>query len=305
MYLNERRYQFDRPILYNNNNVNSLYQAYINPEAVSKVGEYKKIPAGSFLTSDNRLLARANIISPYTAADPSVIVDNPWVFLPGDVLYEIGDSSFNLLAEQQAVNNATQELGTVTAVNPGVEKFQVTLTPSAIAIGDVFNLQFEEMSIAVTATTTDVADLLQLLSSALTDQRRSHFSSIDAVDIAIDATSLTITAKETGQIFTTSGSVVGTGALSIQVAGGAGTLTITPAAGNNSHDIGAKIGVINARPLGIVAHTKYLTDDWGLELVGDLAAYDTANINTKAVPYLDGNIVSALPTLKFMPTYGS
>lgn len=303
-YINEKRFALDPQILYNNCNTNNLHGAYVKPEHLSKVGQYKKILAGSILGSNNRLLARANIISPYAAGSNQVVVDNPWAFLPGDVLYEIGDSSENYLGEQQAVSNATQIFGTVDSIDAGAGFFTTTVTPSAIAVGDIFTLKFEEVEVKVTATTTDVADLIELIKQALAKYNRPQQTSLEYVTVEYTATNIVFTAKEVGIIFTISTSVVGSGAFDVLVASGAGTLTITPDAGNSNHSIGAKIGVISDRPLGIIAHTYYVTDDWGLGLVADFAAYDMANVYKKALPYLDGSIVSQLPRLQFIPTYG-
>lgn len=303
-YINQKRFTRDPQVLFNNRNTNNLQGAYLKPESLSKVGQYKKVIAGSIYGSNNRLLARANIISPYTAAATSVVVDNPWAFLPGDVLYEIGDDTENYLGEQQAVNNATQVFGTVTSVDPGSELFQTTVTPSAIAVNDVFTLKFEEVEVKVTATTTVVADLIELIKNALAEYNRPQQTSLESVTIEYTASSIVFTAKEVGIIFTVTTSVVGSGAFAVLVAPGAGTLNITPDVGNNSHSIGAKIGVISDRPVGIIGNTHYVTDDWGLGLVADFAAYDMANINKKALPYLDGSIVAQLPRLQFTPAYG-
>lgn len=304
-YLNQKVYARDPQVLYNNKNTNNLYGVYIDPEKLSMVGRYRRILAGSFLGSNQRPLARSKVIAPYVAAATSFVVDNPWAFLPGDVLYEIGDNTEDYLAERLAVANAVQEFGTVVSVDAGTSLFQTTVTPSAIAVGDVYTLKFEEVEIKVTAATTVVADLIDLIKVALADFNRPEFTSLEMATVTYNAANIVFQAKELGLIFTIATSVTGAGALDVLVAPGAGTLTITPAAGNNNQVIGAKVGVINDRPVGVITETKYLNDDRGLDLVADFAAYDMANVYKKSLLYLDGSIVDQLPRVSFFPAYGN
>lgn len=299
-FINQKRYVLDPQILYNNCNTNNLHGAYIKPESLSQVGSYKKIPAGSFLGSNNRAIARSKVIAPYTAGSDSVVVQTPWLFLPGDVLYEIGDKTDNLYAEQQAVANQTQEFGTVTAVDSGSGKFKTTVTPNNIAAGDVFSLTFEEIEVKVIADSTDTADLIDKLKSAMSQYLRPDRTSLDTVNIEYSPTEISFTAVETGMLFTVTTAVGGTGSLDVTVEPGAGTLSISPAAGNNNQSIGAKIGVVGDRALGVIAHTYYLNNDWGQDLVADFAAYDMANVYKKALPYLDGDLIAQLPKLEFI-----
>lgn len=303
-YLTRKSYRIDKAVLYNNCNTNSLYGQIVPASDVGRIGDAAIIYQGSIWT-DKGVLARANLISPYTAGDTTIIVHNPYPFKVGDVLYEIGDGSESTMAESQAVNNATaQVLGTITAINTA-KNYQVTeITPSAIAIGDVFNLDLEGQTATFTATTTNVADVTAGLKDSLLNRMRSHHSLIDCLEVTEDGTKLVLTGLEPGEIFTVKGSVVGTGQLAIAVTTPVGAITITPDAGNNSHQIGAKIGRIDQYPLGVIAKEYYLTDSEGLAKTVDISAYDTANVNRKALHYLDGQVVTALTTVKLIPTYG-
>ncbi len=303
-YLTRKSYRIDKTVLYNNCNTNSLYGQIVPASDVRKIGNDSKIFEGSIWTNKG-LLARANLISPYTASSNTIIVHNPYPFKVGDVLYEIGDSSEDTIGESQRINNNTaQVLGTITAIDTA-NNYQVTeITPSAIAIGDVFNLDLEGQTASFTATTTDVADVTAGLKDALLNRMRSHHSLIDCLEITEDGTKLVLTAKEPGEIFFVKGSVVGAGQLAIIVTTSVGAITITPDAGNNSHQIGAKVGRIDQYPLGVIAKSYYLTDNEGLAKTVDISAYDTANVYRKALHYLDGQVVTALPTIKLTPHYG-
>ena len=305
-YLTTKKYALDRPVLYNNVNANSLYGNHIKPGNLSSVGGYKKIPAGSWLTENYRLLDRAIAISPYTAGQTKVAINNPWAFLPGDVLHIIGSINEDYLAEKNAVEQATAPIfGTVVSVNAGSNPMLTTITPTGVAVGDVFNLKIEEIKVSHIATTTNVGDVVIGLYEKLMDSlQSSEHSTAEGLTIKGNGTNLTMSAKEPGQIFITTGSVVGSGNMAIAVSEGIGTLNITLGAGNANLVIGAKIGSINKKVLGIIAHTQYLTDADNLERVADYAAYDAANINKKALIYLDGALVAANQTLKYMPSYG-
>lgn len=306
-YLTQKQYALDRPVLFNNLNVNNLISSYIKPELISSVGGYKKIPAGSWLTDGDRLLDRAIVISPYTAGQTKVAVNNPWAFLPGDVLHIIGDSSENYMAEKNAVEQATAPVfGTVVSVNTGVAPMLTTITPANVAVGDIFNLEIEETQVSYIANTTVVADVVKgLYDQLVTYMQQSHHSTIEGLKIKNNGTNLSLQTKEPGQIFVTTGSVVGTGTMAIAVSEGIGTLEITAGAGNANLTIGSKIGSINKPGLGIIAHTLYLTDQDNLDRVGDYAAYDAGNIFKKSLTYLDGALVAANQTLKYMPPYSS
>ena len=302
-YLNTRRFKKEGSILYNNVGANTLHGIYLDADNMANVGNYKKIIAGTFLTADNRVHGAAKVISPYTAGATQVVVDNPWSFQIGDVLYLIGDADSSPSEEKAAFDNKTTEFGTVTAINAGTSRYKATITPTAIAVGDVVNLSIEELSISVIAKTTVIGDLLTQIVDELNLSGRSDLGVLDYLDYTIEADTLVITAKETGTILTVNVSVTGTGTATVEVATGIGTIEITAGAGNSAILIGAKLSIVDSNILGIFAHSEYLTDDWRQEMTADTAAYDTANINLKALPYMDGAIAAQLPTLKFMPPY--
>ena len=303
-YLTRKVYRIDNAVLYNNCNTNNLYGQIVPGSDIGRIGDAAIIYQGSIWT-DKGVLARANLISPYTSGDTTIIVHNPYPFKVGDVLYEIGDGSEDIMAESQAVNGGTaQTLGTITAID-NAQNYQITeITPGEIAVGDIFNLDLLGQTASFIAATTNVADVTAGLKDNLLNRMRSHHSLIDCLEVTEDGTKLVLTAKEPGEIFTVRGSVVGTGQLAIAVTNSVGAITITPDAGNNSHAVGAKIGRIDQYPLGVIGKSYYLTDSEGLNKTVDIAAYDTANINRKALHYLDGQIVTSLSTIKLIPTYG-
>ena len=305
-YLTKKTFRRERPVLYNNCNTNNLQGSYIKPSNISKVGDYKRVVEGTWLGYSDRLVPAAIVISPYTAGDPSVVVNNPWAFLPGDVLSLIGDETENYMTEKDAVSSGTApEFGTVDSVDPGVSPQQTTVTPSAVAIGDIYTLKIGETEVSFEATTAVVDDVVTGLYDALTIYlQQSHHSTVESLKIENNVTDLILTAESPGEIFVTTGSVVGAGALDIAIAPGVGTVNITPGAGNAAVNIGAKLRDITVRPLGIIATPIYLTSDHGLDRIGDYAAYDSANINKAALTYLDGDLVASMPTLKYMKPYG-
>lgn len=304
-YLNRKSYRLEKQVLYNNVGTNSLYGQHIKPENIATVGGYKRIFEGSVWTNKG-ILKRASLVSPYTAGGDTLIVNYPYPFAVGDVLYEIGTSTEDAIAENGAiVSGSATELGTVTAISQ-IENYQATeVTLNSIVVNDVISFDIEGQTVSYTATTTDIAEILKGLKKQFTGGLRSHHSVLDFLEITEDGTKLSLTAKEPGEIFTVKGEVLGTGTVEIEVTKPVGALTITPAAGNNSHEIGAKIGTIDQVPLGIIANQFYLSDDEGLPTIADIAAYDTANIYKRALPYLDGQVVAAIPTLKYIPVYGS
>lgn len=305
-YLTQKTYALERPILFNNDISNNLFGTQIKADKVSRTGGCKKIQAGSFITTEGRLLDRAVVIAKYTSGQPGVIVNNPWAFLPGDILYVIGDETENYVAEKTAVEQGTAPIfGTVTAVNLGVNLFQATIVPSGVTVGSTYTLQIEEVVVSYTAKTTVVSDLLKgLQDELLAYSQQAEHSTIQGITITNNNANLVIKAKELGQLFKVKADVSGSGNLAIAIPFSLGALNITPSAGNATLEVGSKIGSIDKQAIGIIAKTLYLTDQDNQERPSDCAAYDMANINKRALPYLDGALVAANQTLKYLPPYG-
>ncbi len=306
-FLNKKTYQLDPPVLLDLNNTNNLNSAYIQPEKLSLVGRYKRVRAGSWLANDSRLLPAAIVIGAYTAGETSVVVNNPWAFLPGDVLSIVGDATENAIAEYNAVTQGTApEFGTVTVVNPGIEPFEATLTLSAIANGDAIFLKLENVIAGYSATSADISEAIKgLYDSLVTNRQESNHDLNEAIQITNNGTTLTFKAAEPGILFEINGGVTGAGSMDIAIAEGTGSLTITPGAGNADLEFGAKLRDINYQGLGIFANTMYCTEDRGLERLADNAPYDAGNIYKKSLLYLDGELIRSNPTLKYSPAYGS
>ena len=303
-YKNIKRYRLDRQVLYNNVGTNSLYGQHIKPDSISSIALYKRIFAGSIWTNKG-ILKRAKVLSPYDGASDRIVVNYPYPFAVGDTVYIIGDSSEDNASEANAVNTASAtELGEVTAIDGGNAMQTTELTPSGIAEGDVITVDLEGASYSYVASTTDVAEIVAGIKKAMASGLRSHHSVIDFLDISEDGSKLTLKAKESGETFMVTTNVIGNGSLDVEVTSPVGTLTITPSGSGTALEVGAKIGTIDQVPLGIIAHEFYLSDDDGLDTIADIAAYDTANVYKRALPYLDGQVVSSIPTLKYIPAYG-
>ncbi|NMG10713.1 hypothetical protein [Brasilonema sp. UFV-L1] len=160
-------YRFEKPILYNNVNTESLYGAVIEPENVAYIAPLGRcIRAGSFLATGDRLLPRARIISPYTSDSNNVIVSNPAVFKPGDVLRLIGTSSSTPQQEAAAVFQGTAvSFGTIVSVDASLVHQVVTCTVGNVSPGNIFILLIEGVSLSCTATTSNSADVVSALKS--------------------------------------------------------------------------------------------------------------------------------------------
>jgi len=309
-YRNLKSYRVEKSILYDNTNTNALYGTVLYPDVLTMVAGYKRIIQGVVFGTNKKPIPRAKLIAPYASGDPVIHTNNPWLFFPGDVLYEIGDATENLIAEKAAIESGSaQILGTISSIDVQRQALIYEITPATPAIGDVFNLEigtnFYGQTYSFTASTTDVADVTKGLADALLNDMQSHLGVVECLEVTEDGAKVTIAAKEPGEIFTIVPSVVGTtGTLTQVVSQGMGAITIIPDAGNSNHAVGAKVGKIDQLPLGIIAHDHYLTDDQGLDRSADIAAYDRANIYKKALPYLDGQIASMLSGCRFSPFYG-
>lgn len=306
--LTRKTYKLEKPILYNNVGVTSFAGTTIDPIDVAKIGGFRRIMAGSFLCQ-GRLLPRAEIISPYTSATSQVIVSNPSVFKVGDVLRLIGTPSSTPYQEAQAVVSATAPLfGTVTGWTQTYDFQATTVTPNSVAVGNIFTVDIDGVLISYTALTTSNADVVAGLVKQF-QAVRSPNSTLRDLDFTASATQLTIKHQQPREIFkvrtsVTQGVAVTTGTLVTSVTEPLGALLITPQAGNGNQIIGAKIGTIADIPIGVITQEYYLTDDDGVDVSMMISAYEAAGIFTKALPYLDGDIVARLPKLTFVPPYG-
>jgi hypothetical protein len=307
VYLTQKRYRLTRSILYDGLNTNALYAQIIYPDILTRVGRYKRLLPGTFWAQDKLPLRRAEVLSPYNAGDTTLFVNNPHIFAVGDPLYEIGSETPDLNAEKNAIENATaQLLGTITAIDASQKRQTTRITPAAIADGDTYT--FEMAGLPLVVTVDQGSTLPQFLEKIQTTILRLGVGNNIVESLEFDFSSgtyLDITAKEIDEIFKTTGSVSGTGTLSIQVVDAVGQITITPDAGNNNQNIGAKIGRIDQYPVGIITQDHIFEDDDGIEKGQNVTIYDRANIYRDALPYLDGQIVRAVQQLKYQPMYGS
>lgn len=303
-YLIQKSYRIEKPILYNPCGVNTLYGVILDPALINYISGFKQVYEGSFLTDKREILARTTTLSPYASGETEVFVHNPFPFKVGDVLYEIGDETEDRIAEINAINNASRLFGTITAIDTSSVKQVTWVTPEDTVADDVVSLSIDGLSVSYVAMSDQIDEVVKGLYDALVGGLHSHHSVLEALDISEDGSKLILTLKEPGGVFVTKGSVTGTGSLTIAVQEAIGKMTITPAAGNSSFNVGAKIGRIDQFPVGVIAHRYYLNDEDGMDRATSLSAYDTANVYKKSLPYLDGQIVSLIPTLKFTPTYG-
>ena len=301
-------YKTERPILYNNVNTESLYGKYIDTADVAKVDGFRRILAGSFLTNSGRILPRAKIISPYTSGATSVIVSNPWAFKIGDVLRVIGTPSSTPKQEADAVIGATAAaFGTVTAIASSSGNQITTATVASPAVGNIFTLNIDGITVSYTATTTTAADVVTNLKT-LFESQKSQTSTWADIDTTVASATLTFTQRYPREIFVVTGTVAqgaggSTGTITIAVTTSIGSLAITPTGSNGNQVISTKIGTITDIPLGVITHEHYLTDEEGQDRGEAIACYNMAAVNLLALPYIDGHIVASLPRISYMPVY--
>jgi hypothetical protein len=306
--LTRKTFKTEKPILYNNIGAESFAQETIEPDDVAKIGGYRRIMAGSFL-SRGRLLPRAEIISPYTSGQGQVTVSNPSVFKIGDVLRVIGTATPNAYQEAQAVATATAPLfGTVTGFDRTFDYQKTVVTPNSAAVGNIFTVEIDGIGISFTALTTSNADVVNGLLTQF-NEMRAPVSILNDLKLTATATQLIIEHQIPREIFkvrtmVAQGTASTTGTLIAQITEGVGTLLITPQAGNGNQVIGSKIGTITDIPTGIITEEYYLTDDDGMDRSINISGYTSAGVNSKALPYLDGDIV-ARTKLTFIPPYGT
>lgn len=306
--LTRKTYKIEKPILYNNIGAESFAQETMEPDDVARIGGYRRIIAGSFL-SRGRLLPRAEIISPYTSGQGQVIVNNPSVFKIGDVLRVIGTATPNAYQESLGVATGTAPLfATVTGFDRTFLYQKTTIIPNSVAVGNIFTVEIDGINISFAALTTSNADVVNGLLAQF-NQMRAPVSILNDLRLTATATQLTIEHQLPREIFkvrtmVAQGAAATTGTLTAQVTEPVGALLITPQAGNGNQVIGTKIGTITDIPTGIITEEYYLTDDDGMDRAINISGYTSAGVNTKALPYLDGDIV-ARTKLTFVPPYGT
>jgi hypothetical protein len=304
-YRIQKAYRLDPRVLYNITNSESLPNRIMQANSFTSIAGYKRILAGSFLSSTGRLLGRSRVLSPYTAGTSSLIVNNPFAFKVGDVLHIIGGATENPYAERNAVESGVAPiLGTISNID-GSSKSQTTrITFASVAVGDIYTINIGGQIVSVVATSTNIADL----TLALRDKFKTlpwENSVFEILSAFSSATYLEISCSEPGEIIDLNVSVTGTGSATISTTSAVGALTISIGAGNAALPQGAKIGTIVDYPVGIIDAEYYLSDEDGLDRNVDIAAYNGGMVYKNSLPYLDGQIVAALPKLSFSPTYGS
>lgn len=306
----------DVRILYNNIGTKNLPSANIHADSVSSVGGNKHIPAGSFIsvikgTSLHRATPRGKIISKYTAGQTSVIVKNPSVFKPGDILYLISPPGTPRYQELQSIRSGSAPVfGTVTAVDGSSSKQVTTITPSTVAVGNVITLIISDITLTYIVTDATIAVVTAGLKKAF-DQLKGNASSLEFLSAEATSTTLKISSSQSGHIFEvkasgSNGSAGSPPTIATAITQGIGALTITPGAGNAAAEVGTKLGSIDDVIVGITAHTHYFTDpetNQDKDIV--IAPYNAAMINLKALPYIDADIVEQVQELSYTPPYGA
>lgn len=307
-FLTRYAYKMDRPILYGDTVTERLHGRYITPTDIPKIGGHRRILPGTILGNNNRPVSRSKIISPYTSNGTSVIVSNPWAHKVGDVLKIISVPGATAAAENTAVAAASAAaFGTITAISSVGDRQVTTVTIASPAVGNIFSLNIDGITISHTATTTVAADTATAL-EALYNSQKSQTSTWADLDVAVAGAVLTFTHRYAREIFVISSSVAqgsggSTGTATVVAISAIGTLTITAATDNGNQVIGTKIGTITDVPLGIVTEEYYLTDNELQDRATDLSVVTMGAINTLSLPYIDGHIVASLPRLSWMPPY--
>lgn len=303
-------YRFEKPVLYNNVNVESLYGASLRPENIAHIAPLgRRVLAGSLLSAGERLFPGARLISPYEAGSEVVTVSNPSVFRPGDVLRVVGNFTSAPYQESAAVSSGSAPaFGTVEGIIPDAVQQVTTLTPSNVQPGNIFILLVSDVSLSCVATSSSAREISLALKSIF-DAIWGQSSGLPEIRSQVVGDDLVLTHQELGEIFEVRSSVLKgdaatVGRMEVRVTHSVGQLVISPANGNTSQDIGAKIRTLTDIALGVIANEHLLTDDDGVNYSKSVTAYNKAPVFTKALPYLDGAIIHQLPGLSFIPVYG-
>ena len=306
----------DVRILYNNIGTKNLPSANIHSDSVSSVGGDKYIPAGSFIsvikgTTLHRATPRGKLISKYTAGQTSVIVKNPSVFKPGDILYLISPAGTPRYQELQSIRSGSAPIfGTVTAVDGSSSKQETTITPSTVIVGNVITLVISHITLTYTVTDAAIATVIAGLKAAF-DKLKGNTSTWEFLDAVASPTELKISSRQSGHIFEviasgSAGSASTAPTITTSISKGVGALTITPGAGNAAAEVGTKLGSIDDVVVGITAHTYHFSDaETSQDKDMVIAPYNAAMINLKALPYIDADIVEQVQELSYTPPYGA
>jgi hypothetical protein len=298
--ITRRSYQIEKQVLYNNVNTERLYGALIDSDTIPLIGGSRRIMAGSFLAAGERLLARAKVLSPVASGGTKLIVNNPWAFRVGDVIKLIGAAAATPTQELTAIDSGSAaNVGTISAISSSSIAQITRIVPPTPAIGNTFTVTLNNaVTASFTATAATVANVTAGLKSALASAI-SNYSSLDWFVFNDNGTNLEITTTEPGEPFMVT--ATGTSAPTVTVTAAVGELTISTV--TSALGIGDKVGLINQVPLGIIANEFVLTDESSLNFQQNFAAYNKAPIYSKALPYLDGHLVRAIPGLSYIPAY--
>lgn len=312
MQIIQKRFATGRQVLYNQLNTEQLHQVYDGLfDNIASIGCGPRIIGGSFLAADQKLVGRAQNISPYKG-DGRLFVNNPYPFKVGDIVRVIGAPYADTFREYQAIALGTAPtLGTITKVVGDLVQQVTTVTFTGLVKGNIAVLWIDGILISTIVQSSSVAALAKKFIQEVGD-KKGALSTLNDLELKPTDTGLEITHREPGEIFTTYASVEkgageAAGQAAVEVAKGVGEIQITPGPGAPATlEIGSKIGRINDVPLGVINWDYAIATGCcdGGQPFNSLSAYNKGMVYRHALPYLDGHLVQAIPGLSYMPAYG-
>ncbi|MGL5075850.1 MAG: hypothetical protein ACRDBG_08405 [Waterburya sp.] len=304
MYQVTNRYEDDPTIFYSFKHREAYPSNHIDASKVASIGGERRIIAGSFITTTNRILPRSKLIGGYTSGATSLIVQNPWAFQVGDVIHAIGNLTESSAAADLASFTTPVPIGTVTALEQRVAKSVKRLTIASPAVGNIYSLRFDKggKEARFTATNTNILDILNGLWESVR-KLYSDFSILDYLDISLGSNFLEFAHKENNCPYLMEISQTGTGTSTLVEQNAVGVVYITPVGSNPSLGIGQKVGTLSDRPVGVTAREYLVSDIRDNPIVADVPIYNAGTLVKSALPYIDGQILSVLPKLAVYPAF--
>jgi hypothetical protein len=284
VYLSHKKYTQEKNIFLYPNNNEANRNAAINNDTIQLNADAKRfVPEGMFvcLVGDTaRYLPRATV-STATATNAATVVCSPsQIFKAADVLYV-------------------------------VEPYASVAIGGTVAVADVVTITIDGYALAVTATTTVLADLVTLVKNSINADNvlnQKVFALTAGTSVYIFAkdgvSTYTIAVAETSDAVTIAiggsatrlgfGTALGT-VSSVSVATNTVTLTGNAAA---VVPVGTHIGVRTvSQILGVDAHQRDYTD----AETQTIGVYDiSSGVRENFLPYIDGDIKRRLPRITFI-----
>jgi hypothetical protein len=283
---------------------NDSFAATITPVAGVKIAR-----AGSFVSTDNKLLKRALLLTSVAAAATEIWVNNPWAFTVGDALRVIAAPRTAAATELAAIVGATgASLGTITAIELGIMNQTSRITLTSAIVGNILAVNLMGISISYRIATTVIADEIVGLCKAITTALASCDERLRYIQANPLATYAEIKSTKPYEIIEfeallSQGSAGSLGAIATSTDQGLGKITLSapvPAALVQ----GTKIGTVTQIPAGFLDSESDLTYyQRGILPNFGIAPMYGGQLYTNGLPYMDGQIADRLRQMAWMPQY--